>query len=60
MVKQANSPSSRNGDRQIVGFSLSRDLATEVKMEAARRNVSLKNLFAEIWAIYKNNSKKGT
>jgi hypothetical protein len=59
MVKQANSPSSRNDDRQIVGFSLSRDLATEVKMEAARRNVSLKNLFAEIWAIYKNNSKKG-
>jgi hypothetical protein len=39
--------------RQIVGFSLPPALAAEVKMEAARRNLSLRRLFAEMWAIYK-------
>lgn len=42
--------------RQIVGFSLPPDLAAEVKVEAARRNMSLGKLFAELWALYKKKS----
>lgn len=40
--------------RQIVGFSLPPGLAAEVKVEAARRNISLRKLFTELWALYKN------
>jgi hypothetical protein len=36
-----------------VGFSLSPKLATEVKMEAARRGLSLRKLFEEMWPLYK-------
>ena len=39
--------------RQIVGFSLPPDLAAEVKVEAAKRNLSLRKLFGEMWALYK-------
>ncbi len=39
--------------RQIVGFSLPPDLAAEVKIEAAKRNLSLRKLFGEMWALYK-------
>jgi len=39
--------------RQIVGFSLPPELAVEVKTEAARRNISLRALFGELWALYK-------
>lgn len=42
-----------NHQRQIVGFSLSPKLATEVKMEAARRGLSLRKLFEEMWPLYK-------
>ena len=41
-------------DRKIIGFSLPPELAAQVKMEAARRNVSLRNLFVEMWSIYKD------
>jgi hypothetical protein len=40
--------------RQIVGFSLSPELAREVKAEAAKRGVALKILFEEIWAAHKS------
>lgn len=43
--------------RQIVGFSLSPDLAIEVKTEAARRNITLRKLFDEMWAHYKSKNK---
>jgi hypothetical protein len=36
--------------RQIVGFSLDPELASEVKAEAGRRNIPLKKLFEELWA----------
>jgi hypothetical protein len=39
--------------RQIVGFSLPPHIAIEVKKEAARRNLSLRELFIEIWTLYK-------
>jgi hypothetical protein len=37
--------------RQIVGVSLTPDLAKEFKAEAARRGVQLKALFLELWAL---------
>lgn len=37
-------------NRQIVGFSLSVERAREVKAEAAKRGISLKDLFEELWA----------
>lgn len=42
----------RNQDRQILGFSLKPDLAREVKAEAAKRGLSLKALFEELWELY--------
>lgn len=39
-------------NRQIVGFSLPPELATAVKDEAARRKVSLRKLFEEMWEGY--------
>jgi len=43
--------------RRIVGFSLSPELATEVKIEAARRGISLRQLFDELWGLYKTNKR---
>lgn len=40
-------------DRRIVGFSLSPELAGDVKAEAGRRGISLRKLFEEMWALYK-------
>jgi hypothetical protein len=39
--------------RQIAGFSLSPQTASEVKAEATRRQLSLRKLFEEMWALYK-------
>ncbi|MPT48383.1 MAG: hypothetical protein E2598_08180 [Sphingobium sp.] len=39
--------------RRIVGFSLSPDMATDVKLEAARRDLSLRKLFEEMWWDYR-------
>jgi hypothetical protein len=36
--------------RQIVGVSLSPELAAKVKVEAARRRIPLKKLFEGVWA----------
>jgi hypothetical protein len=43
--------------RQIVGFSLPPQLAAKVKIRAVRRNISLEDLFAKMWTLYKNTSK---
>lgn len=45
----------RLAKRQIVGFSLPPELATDVKLEAARRGVSLRKLFEEVWREYRAN-----
>lgn len=50
-------PDSRR-DRQIVGFSLSPERAREVKQEAARRGLSLRKLFEELWELYKAQPRK--
>jgi hypothetical protein len=44
---------SRLRPRQIVGFSLPPEVAVEVKTEAARRNIRLRQLFGEMWELYK-------
>jgi len=38
--------------RKIIGISLSPELASKVKAEAGRRQIALKVLFAEMWALY--------
>lgn len=53
MSKKSDSTVREKRPRQIIGFSLPPDLAGEVKMEAARRNLSLRKLFVEMWAHYK-------
>lgn len=45
--------------RRIVGFSLPPELAAKVKAEAGRRNMSLKTLFEELWALYEKQPKRG-
>ncbi len=50
--KNPDAAPKRTRIRQIVGFSLPPDLAVEVKTEAARRNISLRDLFTELWTLY--------
>lgn len=38
--------------RKIIGISMSPTMAVEVKEEAARRGLSLRKLFEEMWALY--------
>ncbi len=53
MAKQPDTARSR----QIVGFSLPPEMAAAVKDEAARRGVSLRKLFAEMWEGYTDRQK---
>jgi len=53
MTERAKPRRQNSKTRQIVGFSLPPDLASEVKVEAAKRAVSLRQLFTEMWALYK-------
>ncbi len=45
-------------NRQIVGFSIAPEQAREVKQEAARRGISLRKLFEELWELYKAQPRK--
>lgn len=57
MSESKTSPSKR----QIVGFSLPPSLARDVKQEAARRSLSLRKLFEEMWKLYlAQNKGKGS
>jgi hypothetical protein len=47
----------RRDGRQIVGFSLKPEFASEVKAEAARRNLSLQELLREMWDLYKSKNR---
>jgi hypothetical protein len=53
MNKNTDAPRQEPKTRQIVGFSLPPALASEVKVEAAKRNLSLRKLFGEMWNLYK-------
>jgi hypothetical protein len=44
--------------RRIIGFSLSPDMARAVKTEAAKRGLSLRKLFEEMWALYEKSKPK--
>ena len=47
-------PASQNrARRQIIGLSLPPDVARRVKQEAAKRGLSLRGLFLEMWELYK-------
>ncbi len=52
MVAKTRDESIRKGTRQIVGFSLPPAIAREAKAEAARRGLSLRGLFEEMWSRY--------
>ncbi|SHI08439.1 hypothetical protein [Marivita hallyeonensis] len=43
--------------RKIVGFSMAPKMAVEVKAEAARRELSLRKLFEEMWEMYQEKNK---
>jgi hypothetical protein len=53
MSRKTAPPRREPKTRQIVGFSLPPHLAAEVKVEAAKRNLSLRKLFGEMWTLYK-------
>lgn len=44
--------------RNIVGFSLSPELASKVKAEAGRRQIRLNKLFEEMWRLYEQSHLK--
>jgi hypothetical protein len=54
MKQNQQSVSKISQPRKIIGFSLPLNLAAEVKVEAARRNISLRKLFTELWSLYRN------
>ena len=54
MTKKTFKSNEGHRPRKIVGFSLPPELAAEVKIEAARKNTTLRNLFTEMWGLYKN------
>ena len=41
-------------ERQVLGISLTKAMAREVKIEAARRGLTLRALFEEMWQAYLN------
>ena len=44
---------------QIIGFRISKPVATTIKVEAARRKLPLNLLLAEIWQLYHENKRAG-
>jgi hypothetical protein len=53
-----DSSKDRNRPRKIIGFSLSPELASKVKAEAGRRQISLKRLFEDLWELYEKHGGK--
>ena len=51
-------PTRKDADkRQIIGISMTPERATDVKTEAARRGMSIRSLFEEMWQTYKKQQK---
>lgn len=57
MAKNPSRPRDKTA-RQIIGFSLTPEQASAVKVEAARRGISLKKLFEEMWTLYQKSNKQ--
>lgn len=53
MSKPAKAGGPRQRPRKIIGFSMSPEMAADLKVEAARRGVSLRQLLEEMWSLYK-------
>lgn len=47
----------RQAPRKIVGISMSPSMAVELKEEAAKREMSLRKLFEQMWTLYQENKK---
>jgi hypothetical protein len=47
------------GDSQIIGFRMPKAIAQAIKVEAARRQVPLNRLLAEMWKLYRENKRAG-
>jgi len=47
------------GASQIIGFRLPVPVAKAIKVEAARRQVPLNGLLAEMWQLYRENKRAG-
>jgi len=58
--KRGMSNTLKSPGRQIVGFSLSPEMARAVKAEAAYRGLSLRKLFEELWAGYEDAKGEGS
>lgn len=56
-MKTPKSRPSKPTPRQIVGLSLPPEIVAEVKLEAASRGLTLRNLFIEMWSLYQKNNK---
>ena len=52
MAHKVVTESPQRKTRSIIGISLSPALASKVKAEAGRRQIRLKRLFEEMWALY--------
>ena len=48
-----------NTTTQIIGFRLSIPMAKAIKVEAARRQIPLKTLLAEMWQLYREAKRGG-
>jgi hypothetical protein len=51
MARMASASKDRRGPRKIIGIGLSPELASKVKAEAGRRQISLRRLFEELWTL---------
>jgi len=58
MIRKIAPRSSLPKSRSIIGISLSPALASKVKAEAGRRQIRLKQLFEEMWALYEQFARK--
>jgi predicted HicB family RNase H-like nuclease len=47
------------GDSQIIGFRMPKPVAKAIKVEAARRQIPLNGLLAEMWQLYRENKRAG-
>jgi predicted HicB family RNase H-like nuclease len=47
------------GESQIVGFRIPKATAKAIKVEAARRDIHLNTLLAEMWDLYREAKRAG-
>lgn len=46
-------------DSQVVGFRIPHALASDIKIEAAKRHIPLNKLLAEMWQLYREAKRAG-